>query len=799
MESELPFLASLNVAQKAAVVHPPDVALQILAGPGSGKTKVLTSRIAYLILRHAITPSSVCAVTFTNKAANEMKERLQHLIGKEKTRQLKMGTFHALCAQFLRKHGKLVGIGENFTICDTSESESLIARCINSFKGNIAKVDAEVKPGTIRSTISNAKSRGFGPREFLEDAAKKWVKPDAFTEVVGEIFREYNNELRASNSLDFDDLLLYGVRLFKRHQKVAAWCQHILVDEFQDTNCVQYEIMKLISETHRCVTIVGDPDQSIYGWRSADILNISNMQRDFPLTEQIYLEQNYRSTGSILNVSLAIISKDDKRIKKSLRTSYNEGPRPMLCHFGSEHQEAQFAASEIKRIVAYSGGMFGWKDFVVLLRFNALSRGLESALQAEGIPYRVLKGHKFFDRAEIKDLLAYLQVLDNPSFLPAFTRIVNVPPRGLGEKSVSQIIARAENDKKSPLETMERIADGKIPDTKPPLRKKIAPFVKVMHEMRKAAESGAGPAELLRQLIGLIEYEEYMKRTQPDAESRLDNILELINFASQEHQAIEIDPVKVDTPTTTPVLGDATGLPKRHTPYGGVSASSESTPGTSPVPADTQKETPLRLFLQTSMLSTDSDTSEDGSENKVTISTCHAAKGLEWPVVFVPAAEDKVFPFARSEDEYEERRLLYVACTRAQCLLYVLHAEKRMVAGSTLKKTLTPFVSSIGNDLQQLFSNELPDLSSSTVEIMAKIAGRPTPDTKEIRRRVKDFPCYPIVTHLPCHNGLKTWSPLLPTPITRRLVAWLTQVHFESMSVENNEGPHLPLHSSIRR
>ncbi|KAJ7477279.1 P-loop containing nucleoside triphosphate hydrolase protein [Mycena galericulata] len=666
-----------------AVLHDPVVPLQILAGPGSGKTKVLTSRIAYLILHHMLPPSSICAVTFTNKAANEMRERLGKLIGKQKTSEVRMGTFHALCALFLRKFSKVVGIEGNFTVCDADESKKIISGLLKPFKDFLSSKDITLKDGTVLSLISKAKSKGLSAKEFIAEHSKvsnerhsSDFPQDDIQRIVGNIYRDYEKSLRRSNSLDFDDLLLYGVRLFAEHPPATNWCRHVLVDEFQDTNVTQYELMRAIAApTQGCVTIVGDPDQSIYGWRSAEVGNLAKMRKDFVGSKQILLEENYRSTASILKASLAIVSQDKSRIPKTLLTSHPSGTVPVLRSFPSEQAEANFIAVEIKRVVASMGGVLRWGDFAILLRFSALSRAIESALQKEAIPSVVLGGHKFFERLEIKDLLAYLQLVDNPEFIPALTRAINVPGRGIGEKSVAALIARADKTKKSPLEVIELIYDAKQPDIKPAVKPKLGPFVKTVRTLRKLAtevklallcekyahaEQGTSPADLIRRLLDLIEYEDHLKKTQPEWESRWENVQELITFASD----FEYD---VNEP-----------------PY------SSPPPGYDP---QSNSDTPLRLFLQASMLSSEGDNqSEEDSKEKVTISTCHAAKGLEWPVVIIPAVEQGTFPFYRTDDISEERRLLYVACTRAQSLLYLSHVSKRKVGGETKTKEISEFV-----------------------------------------------------------------------------------------------------------
>ncbi|KIY44056.1 P-loop containing nucleoside triphosphate hydrolase protein [Fistulina hepatica ATCC 64428] len=635
-----------------AVEYDPRVPLQILAGPGSGKTKVLTTRIAHLILRCGIPPASICAVTFTKKAANEMKHRLITLIGKESATRVRMGTFHALCALFLRNYARLVGLETNFTICDADESKKMIANFRKKYHSHPESVF--LKERTILSSISKAKAKGLSADDLVAKASNSTAHTQELDRIVAEIYHDYESALRSSNCLDFDDLLLFGVRLFTQQPHTADWCNHVLVDEFQDTNSVQYELMKAIA-VKQCVTIVGDPDQSIYGWRSAEVGNLARMRRDFPSTQQVLLEENYRSTGGILKASIAIVAQDSARVQKSLRTSHPIGKTPVLCSFPSEQEEAEFCATEIARVVALMGGMLKCGDFAVLLRFNALSRSIEAALQKAGIPSRVLGGHKFFERLEIKDLSAYLQLVDNPDFSPALTRIINVPPRAIGAKTLSELAARGAKTNKSQLAVVEGICDSRLPDISPPVKRKLVSFVKTIRTLRDKVAQGSSPADLLKCLLTSIDYEAHLRKTQPDWESRWENVQELVSFAADD---------RGNEPS-------------------------------SPSEESTENDTPLRRFLEASMLSSEDDNNKEDSDERVTISTVHAAKGLEWPVVIVPAVEQGTFPFYRTEDKAEERRLLYVACTRAQGLLYLSHAAKRRVAGETKTRDISEFMSAL--------------------------------------------------------------------------------------------------------
>ncbi|KAI0028991.1 P-loop containing nucleoside triphosphate hydrolase protein [Vararia minispora EC-137] len=700
-----------------AVEFRPDRPLQILAGPGSGKTKVLTARIAHLILVHSIPPWAICAVTFTNKAANEMKDRLTKLIGKRGTNQLKMGTIHALCAKLLRHHATLVDLTDNFTILDADEGEKLVGRLLKPHADEMRDNDCTLTRKDIHNKISRSKSKGFSPDTHVLDLlqhhhhhhvpdTKRAEATLAYAHrLVVRIWRAYDAELRASNLLDFDDLLVFGVRLVKNYKQAVGWCRHVLVDEFQDTNSLQYQLMRYIAADHDHITIVGDPDQSIYGWRSADTTNLQHMKDDFPRTQRIFLEQNYRSTASILSVSHAIIAQDKKRVQKTLHTQHPSGPRPMLCWFQSEHAESLFIAAEIKRLVACSGGMLRWQDFVVLLRFSALSRNVEAALQIEGIPHRVLKGARFFERAEIKDVLAFLQIADNPRSLPAFIRTVNCPPRGIGDKSVAQIVQRAEREKMSAFETCAAIVDGRIPDNKPNVKKKLTPYVRIVRNLQRDAAAGTSAADLVRRVLKLTEYVEYLRRGE-GFEARLENVREFVSFAMQEQD----------------------GLAERgRTEDAVVVGQGEAA------------TTPLREFLQNAMLTTNPEDSTEDDNDKVTISTCHAAKGLEWPVVFIPGVETDIFPFKRVEDANEERRLLYVAATRAQGLLYMLHCGQRMSGGSQEARELSRFIKLPLKDDRRLMSPELPALNADSRAVLAAVLGRPEPDAAECETRMAEL------------------------------------------------------------
>ncbi|KAF8746922.1 UvrD-like helicase C-terminal domain, partial [Rhizoctonia solani] len=827
------YLQNLNEAQYRAVTSTPAGALQILAGPGSGKTRVLTCRVANLIIGHEIPAPSICAVTFTNKAAAEMRVRLTRLVGPSETSRLVIGTFHAICANYLRKYGTAIGLATNFSICDSDESKKTISTLLQKYTSEIESIGLDLKEPIVRAMISKAKATGQTPQEMLRIASSVSTQ-DKIQAAVALIYEEYDAVLRAANALDFDDLLVMGLKVLKAAPRAIAKLRHVLVDEFQDTNTMQYELMRVLADAcGRCVSVVGDPDQSIYGWRSADVTNLSRMRKDFPGTNTIYLEENYHK----------------QRVQKSLFTSHAHGPTPLLREFGSATEEASFLARELRRVVASSGGMIGYGDCAVLLRFNALSRVIESALQQESVPSRVLGGHKFFERAEVKDLLVYLQLADNPAFTPAFVRAVNVPKRGVGEKSVAEIVSRASSEKTSAFNVIERICDGMAPDIKPPIKRKVSELVRLIRQLRKWASEGVLAADLIRRTVDDTGYEAHLQRTQPDWETRWENVQELINFAAgvelpepevlnsedegdnlehdvgaypSESEELAAGSTTLETMSSSKP-GSTKGLAATNSQKqaGKLLARSSGSQGrdtitmkqatlsswrsasrpnsTLPQPQQPEsldddvldltgtddeeispeklidgdvptkkllqprrdnQQTPLRAFLQASLLSTDSETKEEESKGKVTITTCHAAKGLEWPVVIVPAVEGGTYPFYRAEDVEEERSTIALCSmypSTSIAVPYPLELQNgwRFVIspytdanpsfvtsvnpGETRKTTLSEFVTSLAAPLKTLFQRNLPLLTKDELVVFGKILSRAVPSNEVIQKGLREF------------------------------------------------------------
>ncbi|KAA1096075.1 hypothetical protein PGT21_004275 [Puccinia graminis f. sp. tritici] len=753
--AEPQWLNSLNQNQLKAVQRPADGSLQILAGPGSGKTRVLTYRIAYLLRKCGISPPSLVAVTFTNKSAKEMQHRLAALIGGSLASEVILGTFHGMCVTFLRKHGSKIGLRPNWVICDRDQQLQYGKSALNDPQFSEQVQDQSIKPKTVVEAISKAKSQGYSPEEMLRQAETSYQK------LMAALYRSYTDLLHADNCLDFDDLLLLGEKLFRSHPTIIAHIQHVLIDEFQDTNTVQYEIMRLLA--HRgAVTVVGDPDQGIYGFRYAQAINLEKMTKDFPGTQVALLEENYRSSSSILKASLAVVQQDNERIDKNLYTSHPRVSSPMVRPFSNPIEEAAFIAQEIHRLVAHTGGQLDYNDFCILMRYNALSRNLETALKTARIPVRMIGAQKFFERVEVRDILAYLQLADNPTFSPAFERVINTPRRKLGLAAINAVKAASATHKISQMEVLVRAVRGKrFAGIQPAQTETFRKFVSIICNLQAMAQEGCPVAEIIDNLVERINYADHLQKTYgPDAVQRDQNIQELKAFAThlaKESQAasnspplsqlshveeLHRSPVKpANRPTFT--MSD-TDLDRLESMFNTENIS---------LPDDIVEEiTPLRQFLVESSLSTDTDTQEskdDNNQPRVTITTCHSSKGLEWPVVFVIAAEDGIFPFYRCsepEEVREERRLLFVAMTRAQGLLYLTHSVERMQGAETRSQEVSIFLKKLikqssdkGSPLDCIFTPKLPEVDSRLRQELSAVIGRPTAPDDVIKSRIEEY------------------------------------------------------------
>jgi DNA helicase-2/ATP-dependent DNA helicase PcrA len=637
-------LDGLNDAQReaASTVAGP---LLILAGPGSGKTRVIVHRIAYL-LEQRVAPLSVVAVTFTNKAAREMRERLEPLVGPQ-ARLLTVGTFHATCARWLRRDIHYLGQDPGFAIFDDNDQMDLV----KSISRELAIDDKRFTPRMILSEISSAKSELIGPADYAQQAEGR------YRETVARVYQRYQAALAENHALDFDDLLLTTVHLFQQFPAVLERYQeryrYILVDEFQDTNLVQYQLARLLAAKYRNICVVGDPDQSIYGWRKADIRNILNFEHDYPNLKMVVLEQNYRSTQTILDVADAIISANRLRKEKSLWTENPSGGEVVLFQAFDEREEAQFVVREIARAAANQGRL---SEMAVMYRTNAQSRAMEDALVRAGVPYRLVGGTRFYERREVKDLLAYLRLVQNPYDSVSLMRVINVPTRGLGAKTVAELGRWARTLGVSLYEALQQAVGRGLagPDGSGPVipfagraREALAGFLSLLEGVREQ-RSTLPLAELIGLLIERTGYERYLRDGSEEGEERWQNVVEL------RTKATDYD--------------------------------------------DLEPETAVQRFLEEVSLVQDVDALESSGE-AVTLITLHAAKGLEYPYVFILGLEEGLCPHVRSLDDpaqlEEERRLFYVGVTRAMRNLYLLHASRRTQYGGASYRDPSRFLDDI--------------------------------------------------------------------------------------------------------
>lgn len=688
-------LEGLNDAQKNAVTSPASV-VQVLAPPGSGKTKTLTARVAYHINHERLQPWNIIVCTFTIKAAREMKERIRGFVGEKLESKLILGTFHSVARRFLSRYGQEIGIEKNFGIADTSDSTAILKRIVKRY-------EYTVEPGHARSRISKLKAKGTSSDDFLKTC--KNVNDHEF----GNIYSLYEEHLRQSNLLDYDDLLLRCVELLQKSPCCVSTIQAVLIDEYQDTNNIQYELMRLLAQQARRITIVGDPDQSIYSFRSAEIKNLLRMRTDYPESVVINLENNYRSSGCILNSAMAVIEQDESRPQKSLIATHGVGEQPTLRHLVSPTTEARWIVEEIQRIKALTAGLLSYSDFSILLRSSPLSLQIERALGQAGVPYRMVAGTKFFDRAEIKIVLDYLRVISQPEHNDAVSRVINVPSRKVGESTVKGLLEEAESKKitlwKLVLDHSQgrRSARFKVSTQ---AEKGLGQFVDVILSSREKLLPGNGDTsnlfELIKHVINKISFESYLKQTHKENwQDRWANVEELISQATQ--MATQIANGEEVSDDALPVVE---GIEQRQ---------------------DTAADI-LSKFLANVTLSSAAD--QEGADlDQVTVSTIHAAKGLEWPVVFIPAVYDGSIPHSRADDHDEERRLLYVGMTRAQGLLYLSCPYKQSGHEET---TLSKFVSD--RRIQKLFSERGPDLAfkRSTIPDLARILRRECPQPAEL-------------------------------------------------------------------
>lgn len=633
-------LANLNKEQKEAVITT-EGPLLIIAGAGSGKTRVLTHRIAYLIKEKGINPWNIIAITFTNKAANEMKERVSKLLGEEMAKDMWVGTFHSMCVRILRREIEKAGYSRNFLIFDTTDSKSVIKDCLKELN-----IDSKVfSEKYCMGQISNAKNEFLGPEEF----SRKYGK-DYRMEKVASVFKLYQEKLKKDNAVDFDDIINVTIQIFKDNKDVLAKYQnmfrYVLVDEYQDTNRAQDLLVAMLADKYKNVCVVGDDQQSIYKFRGADIGNILSFEERFKNTKIIKLEQNYRSTKAILKIANEVIKNNSGNVEKNLWTENDEGQKPIVNRAEDEYGEANYVVSEIKR--QRREEYYKYSDFAILYRTNAQSRVFEDVLMREGIPYKVVGGQKFYERKEIKDIIAYLRLIANTSDNVSLKRIINEPKRGIGAASLTSVEQVANQKGLSMFEVLENL-DSLIQTR---ANKALKDFAALINKARNEDISISKLTEFILKESGYIDALE--AENTDEAKVRLENLGEFLNIVIEYENEDE--------------------------------------------------ENTLDGFLEKLALVTDLD-SVDENEEKVLLMTLHTAKGLEFPVVFIVGMEEGLFPSSQAlgepEELEEERRLCYVGITRAKDFLYLSYARSRTVYGSTSYTTPSQFLKEIPGELYE--------------------------------------------------------------------------------------------------
>ena len=616
-------LDGLNEVQQEAVVAA-DGAVLIIAGPGSGKTRTLTHRIAHLLATGKARPWEILAITFTNKAAREMRERVIELVGEETGRGMALGTYHSMFARLLRVEADRIGYTKDFTIYDSDDSQRVIKDLMNRYGMD----PTQVKPRPVQHAISSAKNKMMSVAEFTQTASTPAQVRAA------ELFQPYLDELRTANAMDFDDLLLKPIQLFENHpdvlEKYQSRWKYIHIDEYQDTNKAQYRLARLLARKNGNLCVVGDDAQSIYAFRGADITNILSFQRDYPNATTIRLEQNYRSTKRIIRLADSIIKNNRDQLEKNLWTDNDEGDPVLVMECVSERDEAQKIERRIRDVQVRLGHLN--RDFAVLYRTNAQSRSLEDSLRRGGIPYRVVGGVSFYQRREIKDALAYLRLVVNPNDVASIRRVINLPVRGIGNKTQSRLWEFAEKRKIGAWEALSLVHETGLASR---ATSSVAGFRDMIkgYQERAVDESAAILAKELIRDSGLLD--DLRKENTPENLVRWENVQELLNaiaeFTSEERE-----------------------------------------------------ENSLSAFLQEISLLTDADETQD-TDNRVTLMTLHASKGLEFPVVFLSGMEEGLFPLQAAaqdpKDLEEERRLFYVGATRSKTLLFLSYARSRFRFG----------------------------------------------------------------------------------------------------------------------
>ena len=647
---------SLNPAQKEAVLKTEGPVL-ILAGAGSGKTRVLTTRIAHLMKNKGVHPSNILAITFTNKAANEMKERVEETIDSD-VKDMWITTFHSCCVRILRKDINRIGYNRSFVIYDSSDQTTLVKECLKEL--NLS--DKAFEPKVVMSYISGAKDKLLSPKEY-----KDMHRNDARMNKIADVYMLYQDRLKRNSALDFDDLIIKTVELLKQEESVLAYYRnkfrYIMVDEYQDTSKAQYEFIKLLAKEHQNICVVGDDDQSIYGWRGADIRNILEFERDYDNVHTVKLEQNYRSTQVILDAANTVISNNIERKRKKLWSEQKDGEKIKIQVAMDEIEEANFVADSIWQIHKNKNKPF--KDFAVLYRANAQARAIEDALNKSQIPYNIYGGTKFYERKEIKDLVAYLRVLQNVQDDISLKRIINVPKRGIGLRTIEKIEDRASLKQESIFSVLLDVDTNSDISTK--ARSNINGFVDLIGTLR-VIKDAYSVSKLIEKILDVTGYiDELEKDKNEESQDRIDNLKEFISIA------IEFE--------------------------------------------NNNEEKDLESFLTNLALT--SAESEDEEDDKVSLMTIHTSKGLEFPVVFLVGMEEGLFPISRAlrsmneSDIEEERRLCYVGITRAKQELFMTLTNKRTLYGKTNVSIQSRFIEELPEECIDKLNKEEHNLSYS--------------------------------------------------------------------------------------
>jgi DNA helicase II / ATP-dependent DNA helicase PcrA len=662
-------LSGLNPEQQAAV-KATEGPLLIMAGAGSGKTRVLTHRIAYLMAEKQVAPWNILAITFTNKAAREMKERIQNLLGGA-AEEIWISTFHSMCVRILRRDIDRIGINRNFSILDTTDQLSVLKTILKEKNIDPKKFD----PRTILGTISSAKNELLSPEEYAKQAGSY------YEQIVSEVYEEYQKRLLRNHSLDFDDLIMTTIQLFKRVPEVLEHYQYkfqyIHVDEYQDTNRAQYMLVKMLAERFKNLCVVGDSDQSIYRWRGADIQNILSFEKDYPNATVILLEQNYRSTKRILQAANEVIENNFNRKPKKLWTENPEGNKIVYYQAMSESDEAQFVAGKIKEYV--DSGKRKYSDFAILYRTNAQSRVMEEVLLKSNINYKIVGGIKFYDRKEIKDILAYLRLIANPNDDISLVRIINVPKRGVGASSLDKIMSYAAANGLSIFEALGEIEQIGLS------ARIVTPLVQFRQQIEHwgQMQEYLSVTELVEEVLDKSGYRDMLRAEKTlEAQSRLENIDEFLSVTKHFE--------------------------------------------------NTNDDKSLIAFLTDLALVADIDqldAEEDNQNDAVVLMTLHSAKGLEFPVVFIIGMEEGIFPHSRSLDDEaemeEERRLAYVGITRAEEELFLTSAQMRTLFGRTGINPVSRFISEIPDELIDNLNETMRKNSPFTARQQTRTMVRP--------------------------------------------------------------------------